>query len=136
MMVDDGDHDDNPTLPYSTLPPSYLPSTLLTLPLLLSHLGLTAYSLHPGIVKSGLQGHDPTIMGSITRVGMHFIRMTPLEGALTSLYCATSPRAPEQAQGGYWEPVAKPNARAKEWLEDKATNGRLWEWSEAQMTRL
>lgn len=92
--------------------------------------GVTAYSVHPGIVKTNLQSTDPSMMGSLIRMTM---KMTPsasaLSGSLNSLFCATSPRAPVVGQGRYFVPVAKLDSVADAWLNDVETNARLWEES-------
>ncbi|KAK0761492.1 hypothetical protein N5P37_006444 [Trichoderma harzianum] len=99
--------------------------------------GITAYSVHPGIVKSNLQGHDPTLMGKVVRVAMKLgAGDTPLHGALNSLYCATSPSAPVQGQGRFFVPVGKPDSRADKWIKDREGNSRLWELGESQLKRL
>ncbi|KAK4070807.1 hypothetical protein Trihar35433_5274 [Trichoderma harzianum] len=99
--------------------------------------GVTAYSVHPGIVKSNLQGHDPTLMGKVVRVAMKLgAGDTPLHGALNSLYCATSPSAPVQGQGKFFVPVGKPDSRADKWIKDREGNSRLWELGESQLKRL
>lgn len=99
--------------------------------------GVTAYSVHPGIVQSNLQGHDPSIIGKVVRVAMKLgASDTPLHGALNSLYCATSPSAPVQGQGKYFIPVAKLDARADKWIRDREGNARLWELGESQLKRL
>ncbi|KAH7134171.1 hypothetical protein EDB81DRAFT_657922 [Dactylonectria macrodidyma] len=96
--------------------------------------GVTAYSLHPGVIKTGLQGHDPTIVGTVMRTVMKYTnRTTALEGALNSLFCATSPLAPERGQGKYFAPVGKYNPKADKWLNDRETNARLWQQSEMIM---
>ncbi|CAH0014906.1 unnamed protein product [Clonostachys rhizophaga] len=90
--------------------------------------GVTAYSCHPGIVKSNLQSHDPTIVGKTMRTVMKYTAsMTPLEGAINSLFLATSPLAPERGQGKFFIPVTKVNPKAEDWLNDRETNARLWE---------
>ena len=99
--------------------------------------GVTAYSVHPGIVRSNLQGHDPTVLGSVVRTVMKVAaRSTPLEGALNSLFCATSPRAPIMGQGQYFVPVGKLDSRAANWLNDSKTNKKLWQQSEDLINRL
>lgn len=92
--------------------------------------GVTAYSLHPGVVKSNLQGHDPSTFGSFMNLMMK-IQPTdsPLHGALTSLYCATMPEAAETGAGRYFTPVAKLGGKEK-WLDDNKGNQELWAWSE------
>lgn len=62
------------------------------------------------------------------------VSKTPLEGALNSLYCATSPSAPEKGQGGYFTPVGKLDSKADAF--DSEENGKLWRHSEAVLERL
>ncbi|PON27829.1 hypothetical protein TGAM01_v203596 [Trichoderma gamsii] len=96
--------------------------------------GVTAYSLHPGIVRSNLQHHDPSMFGTVMRVAMKIGPSdTPLRGALTSLYCATSPEAATLGAGKFFGPVAKQNPRADAWLRDSEGNKRLWELGESEM---
>ncbi|KAK5988021.1 Equisetin cluster transcription factor eqxF [Cladobotryum mycophilum] len=95
--------------------------------------GVTAYSVHPGIVRSNLQGHDPTVLGTIVRVAMKVAaRTTPLEGALNSLFCATSSLA--LAQGGkFLVPVGKVSSQADDWLNDAKMNAKLWQHSRSSV---
>lgn len=94
--------------------------------------GVTAYSVHPGYVPSNLQSHDPTIIGSAIRLAMKLSRTTALQGALTTLYCATSPEAPAVGAGRFFVPVGKLDARADTWFADTEGNKRLWEMAEEQ----
>jgi hypothetical protein len=55
--------------------------------------------------------------------------VTPLEGALNSLYAATSPEAPGKAQGRFILPVGKIGKAVDKWLEDRTGNWELWEHS-------
>lgn len=57
-------------------------------------------------------------------------KVTPLEGALNSLFAATSPEAPGRAQGKFLLPVGKVSKSVDEWLGDRKGNMELWEWSE------
>ena len=99
--------------------------------------GVTAYSLHPGIVRSGLQNHDTTAVGTVVRVAMKLAaRGTALEGALNSLFCATSPIAPTKGQGKFFLPVGKLGSAAEKWTNDNKTNAELWQQSECQSARL
>lgn len=76
-------------------------------------------------------------MGAIMRVTMKITaHTTPLEGALTSLYCATSPEAPAKGQGRYWLPVTQTTTKADKWLGDREGNKRLWEWSEGAVGKV
>lgn len=56
---------------------------------------------------------------------------TPLHGALTSLYCATSPEVATSGAGKYFGPVGIQNPRADAWLGDSEGNKRLWDLGEA-----
>jgi hypothetical protein len=102
-------------------------------------LGITAYSLHPGLIRSNLQNGDPSMVGRIMRVGMSIaVKTTPLEGSYNSLFCATSPTAPAAGEGCYFTPVGKreDSRQALEWLGDRETNTRLWQLGENAMARL
>lgn len=52
------------------------------------------------------------------------------EGALNSLYCATSPKVVQEGAGRYFIPVGKLQPRVDGWLADKDGNAELWKWSE------
>lgn len=88
--------------------------------------GVTAYSLHPGLIKSNLQNHDPSFLGMLSRAAFKIMpSLSPADGARTSLYCATSPNAYSYA-GRYMVPFGKLSTKENKWLDDaKAVNG-LW----------
>jgi hypothetical protein len=98
--------------------------------------GVTAYSVHPGFVRTSLQNSDPSILGRIMRTLMNVGATDVLGATLNSLYSATSPQAPAVAQGKYLEPVGKVIAKAEPWLSDKKGNQALWEHGEAQVKKL
>lgn len=98
--------------------------------------GVTAYSVHPGIIPSNLQSHDPGFVGMMMRIGMKFRSTTPLEGCHNSLFCATTTAAARDGQGRYFTPVGKINPKADYLLDDREGNARLWQWSEAAMQRV
>lgn len=109
--------------------------------ILLTHLtngtGLTAYSLHPGLIQTNLQGKDPSWLGTLLQFSMKITpTVTPLEGSLTSLYAATSPEAPGKAQGRFILPVGKVSKSVDKWLEDRQGNWELWDWSERAVARV
>lgn len=89
-------------------------------------IGITAYSLHPGLIKSNLQSHDTSFLGMLSRTAMRiFPTLSPLDGARTSLYCATSPNAPSYA-GRYFTPFGKVGTKENKWLDDAKCVDRLW----------
>lgn len=83
-------------------------------------------------MKSNLQGHDPSLFGSVMNLALKIQPTdTPLQGALTSLYCATRPEAAERGAGKYWMPVARLGGKLQRgWCEDVEGNQELWSWSE------
>ena len=61
--------------------------------------------------------------------------LTPEQGALSSLYAATSPDHGFENNGQYYGPkasIAEPSAMAK----DEKLREKLWEWTESELTRL
>ncbi|KAG9206455.1 hypothetical protein G6514_003286 [Epicoccum nigrum] len=93
--------------------------------------GLTAYSLHPGLIKTNLQGKDPSLFGRVQGLVTKVIpKVSAHEGALNSLYCATSPKVVQEGAGRYFIPVGKLQPRVDGWLADKDGNAELWKWSE------
>jgi hypothetical protein len=99
--------------------------------------GVTAYSLHPGLIQTNLQGKDPSWLGTLLQFSMKITpTVTPLEGSLTSLYAATSPEAPGKAQGRFILPVGKVSKSVDKWLEDRQGNWELWDWSERAVGRV
>ena len=49
--------------------------------------GVTSYALHPGVIASDIWRRVPWPLRRLIRLRMR----SPVEGAQTSLYCATSP---------------------------------------------
>lgn len=97
--------------------------------------GITAYSLHPGIIKTNLQSHGPGILGALSRFGMKvFPTISALDGSRTSLYCATSPEAPKMA-GHFFVPYGKLDNRPNKWLKDPKTVKKLWDLADKQLTK-
>lgn len=84
------------------------------------------------MIKTNLQGHDPGLLGSLLNLSVKLgSTTTPIEGARNSLYCATSPEAPQQGAGRYFLPVGKVQPKVDKWLDDREGNAALWKWSEA-----
>ncbi|KAH7325680.1 hypothetical protein B0I35DRAFT_405040 [Stachybotrys elegans] len=97
--------------------------------------GVTAFSVHPGIVKSGLQNSDPSLMGKIIRLAIRLSPTTHLQAAYNSLWCATTPAAAKQA-GKFFMPVAKHDARVEAWLKDSKGNAELYDATEEKTKAL
>ena len=92
---------------------------------------VTANSLHPGIVHSGLTRELNGIMSFASRL-FDFVRISPEQGAATSIYLATSPEV-EGVSGRYFakcNPI-DPSTAAR----DVALQERLWAFSLAQLHR-
>jgi NAD(P)-dependent dehydrogenase (short-subunit alcohol dehydrogenase family) len=93
----------------------------------LSGTGVTCNVLHPGLVRTGFASNLGALPSAAIDFLMRFVGMTPEQGALTSVYLATSP-AVQNVSGKYWEKSkAVPSARA---TYDEATWTRLWEISD------
>jgi hypothetical protein len=116
---------------------TYKKNSLILLTPLSNNTGLTAYSLHPGLIQTNLQGKDPSWLGTLLQFSMKITpTVTPLEGSLTSLFAATSPEAPGKAQGRFILPVGKVSKSVDKWLEDRQGNWELWDWSERVVGRV
>lgn len=109
--------------------------------------GVTANSLHPGSINSGLLRYLPAAYGGekgsrwrdmvervITTgavVWNNCVSMNAEDGALTQLYVATSPEV-EHVSGEYFIPIGK-RGHAIHHAKDAAMRQRLWEESEAMV---
>jgi retinol dehydrogenase-12 len=96
--------------------------------------GVTANSLHPGAVRTGL-GSDGDVEGVLGRVVWGLFRpfmISPERGARTSVYLASAPEL-EDKTGGYYAKcrLAKRSPAAK----DRAAAERLWQVSEALIAK-
>jgi NAD(P)-dependent dehydrogenase (short-subunit alcohol dehydrogenase family) len=92
--------------------------------------GVTANSVHPGVVRTGF-GRDGDLSGTFARVMLGVVRpflISAERGAKTSIYVATAAEL-EGKTGGYYarSRIGKPTAAA----QDDAAAKRLWEVSEA-----
>ncbi|KAF4457201.1 hypothetical protein F53441_765 [Fusarium austroafricanum] len=96
--------------------------------------GVTAYSIHPGLIKSNLQSGNTSILGTMSRVAFKIgPSMTPLEGSMNSLFCATSDKVYENA-GRYYVPVNKLDPKADKWLNDPQAVNKLWDLASRQLS--
>jgi NAD(P)-dependent dehydrogenase (short-subunit alcohol dehydrogenase family) len=93
--------------------------------------GVLVNSLHPGGVQTELQRHlVPSWLATINDVLMSALLLSPSQGALTSLYAATSLEiAASKEQARYFVPIALAHPKAA-MGEDKALQKELWETSE------
>ncbi len=94
--------------------------------------GISAFSLHPGIVPTNLQSADPTVFGSFIRHMVHWHIMpgsvTPTDGTRTTLFCATSSDAVKNS-GQFFLPFGKLDPRAAKWIDDETAVSKLWDES-------
>jgi hypothetical protein len=97
--------------------------------------GVTAYSLHPGIVSTGLQSGAGGVFGTVLRPLVRlFSRTTPLEGSYNTLFAATSAEAITNA-GGFFMPVGQLEKKQRPLFEDRKGNDELWELGNDQMRK-
>ena len=97
--------------------------------------GVTANSLHPGVVRTGFGRNNDGAIGALFRIfqarvfqiaPIPFI-LTPEQGAETSIYLASSPDV-ESVTGKYF--VKKKPVPSSESSSDPALAARLWQLSE------
>ncbi len=88
--------------------------------------GVTVNSLHPGAVSTNLGVTDAWYVPIATALLKIFLK-TPLQGAQTSLYLATSPEA--SSSSGLYYANSKVE-QVKPWAEDDGAASRLWALSE------
>lgn len=93
----------------------------------LSGSGVAAYSVHPGTVRTGFAREDAGRLFSLVLRAGALLMKSPEQGALTSVYAASSPELVGRT-GEYLAKsrVAKPSARA----QDDVAAARLWSVSE------
>ncbi len=90
--------------------------------------GVTANSLHPGVVKTQLAREFPELLRTVAGVVM----LTPEKGAQTSIYLASSSEL-NNVTGKYFD-KCKAKAPSKAALQ-VADGQRLWDWSVAEIAR-
>lgn len=90
--------------------------------------GVTANSLHPGVVgtRFGADGDTGWFMTAILWLGRPLLK-TPAKGAATSIYLATAPHL-DDVSGRYFKDCAE--ARPTKYAEDDDAARRLWTLSE------
>jgi len=90
--------------------------------------GVTANSLHPGIVRTGIFRDFPGPVRGLEKILGGLILSTPTKGTKTSLYVATSPEI-EGIGGKYFEKCREAESSAES--HDEAVAERLWSVSAA-----
>ncbi len=95
---------------------------------------VTSYAAHPGYASTGLQGHTESALDRVMALGNRIAAQSAADGALPSLYAATSPAA---RNGGFYGPtrlggMAGPPGAAshRKAADDQNLRTRLWEASE------
>jgi NAD(P)-dependent dehydrogenase (short-subunit alcohol dehydrogenase family) len=89
--------------------------------------GVTATTLHPGVVRTGFGGEEPGLSWGLgLRLARPFMK-SPEQGATTSVYLASSPEV-EGVTGAYF--VDCRPRRSSPASYDEAVAARLWEVSE------
>ncbi|XP_078673791.1 retinol dehydrogenase 12-like isoform X2 [Branchiostoma floridae x Branchiostoma belcheri] len=122
--------------PYSAYGQSKLANILFTTELdrRLKGTGVTAYSLHPGVIATELARHMDasfglgfTLLKPVLRAFMLLFGKRPQQGAQTTIHCAVS-EGLEEFSGQYFADCT-PKKPSKE-AQDDQTARRLWELSE------
>jgi len=92
----------------------------------MSQYGITAGSLHPGLVDTGLFKHDQTANTFLSFSKWLHLAKTPQQGAATTMYVALHPNA-EKIGGKYFSDCAE----ASPWhCSDVQAPSKLWDLSE------
>lgn len=98
--------------------------------------GISSFSLHPGIMPTNLQSADPTLFGIFIRKMVHWHLMpgsvTVVDGARTTLFCATSPDAAKNS-GQFFVPYGKVDHGPDKWTTDDKAVHELWEASDKML---
>jgi NAD(P)-dependent dehydrogenase (short-subunit alcohol dehydrogenase family) len=89
--------------------------------------GVTANSLHPGVIASGFGTNNRGVLGWLMRHATRYVFSTPEEGAATSVFLCTSPEV-EGVTGKYFARCREVRPRPQ--AEDDEAARRLWELSE------
>eukprot|EP01124_Arcella_intermedia_P005279 TRINITY_DN13116_c0_g1_i1.p1 TRINITY_DN13116_c0_g1~~TRINITY_DN13116_c0_g1_i1.p1 ORF type:complete len:320 (-),score=49.34 TRINITY_DN13116_c0_g1_i1:82-1041(-) len=91
--------------------------------------GITAYCLHPGVVRTELSRHfNHTVLCLLSPLIWYFTK-SPQRGAQTSLYCALAPNI-EKHSGKYFTDCALATPAPE--AEDDGLAKKLWYYSEEQ----
>jgi NAD(P)-dependent dehydrogenase (short-subunit alcohol dehydrogenase family) len=88
--------------------------------------GVTANSLHPGVVRTGFGRQGPLSTRLFFRFAVHLL-LTPRQGADTVIYLASAPEV-EGETGGYY--VKRRRVQPSLAARDRSAAERLWQLSE------
>ena len=89
------------------------------------HRGINAYSLHPGMINTGITRQAPKVFAFIYQIVLSITGKSLYQGAQTSLYCSLSNQAkPGKFHGNCKEAKPSPLAYDKNLAEE------CWEFSE------
>lgn len=87
--------------------------------------GVTAYALHPGVVKTDLWRHLNAAQRAFMKLASPFTKNS-VQGAQTTIYCAVEPKL-ENESGGYYSDCAPANCSRTAKNDELAQ--KLWELS-------
>ncbi|GED96898.1 oxidoreductase [Gordonia crocea] len=99
-----------------------------------SESSLVSVAAHPGYASTDLQGHTESLMDVVMAVGNSVAAQSAADGAMPTLYAATSPAV---RTGGFYGPTKFGGMRGapgpssyREVADDEAQRTRLWQASE------
>ncbi|KAF8210661.1 hypothetical protein K438DRAFT_1810097 [Mycena galopus ATCC 62051] len=119
---------------YNRYSSSKLANLLYTAELARRYPNLTAISIHPGIVKTGMilnASRLDKVFIKIWRTWNRFPLVEPHEGAHTQLWAATVNKE-KLVTGGYYEPGGVLGQHTK-LSSDAKLAGELWDWTEKEL---
>ncbi|MGZ9587376.1 SDR family oxidoreductase [Paenibacillus marinisediminis] len=96
----------------------------------LQHTSVTVNSLHPGAVATNIGVDRDTGFGKAVHKLLKPFFRTPLQGAQSAIYLASSPEV-SQETGGYY--VNCKRAKVSSRAQNAELAARLWKWSEEQV---
>ncbi|KAI8916018.1 hypothetical protein EDD86DRAFT_9139 [Gorgonomyces haynaldii] len=96
------------------------------------------HSLHPGRVFTNIMTTTavPSWIKSIASLILPLVFLTPDQGALTTLYCATDKSLESQPWPRFFYPIAQERSIKGKPADNKDLAEKCWKWSEAQIQRI
>jgi NAD(P)-dependent dehydrogenase (short-subunit alcohol dehydrogenase family) len=94
--------------------------------------GLSAYAVHPGLVRTSIGRDGDSILASAAYRLFRWRMQTPAEGADTVVWLASTPDPPEP-NGAYFD--HRSIARSTRWARDDELAERLWGFTEDVLAR-